>query len=78
MKPRNYTRLRHSHFTQRAINPWNKLPERVVQSPSLNIFKWRLDIHWATKKIIKRKRLLIIYMAWGMDVHKRTMCDFSK
>ncbi len=30
----------------RAVNPWNSLPSEVVQAPSLNSFKARLDKHW--------------------------------
>ena len=34
------------HFlTVRAVCRWNKLPLRVVESPSLEILKWRLDEH---------------------------------
>jgi len=30
-------------FTQRIINVWNKLPEYVVESSSVVMFKKRLD-----------------------------------
>ncbi len=30
----------------RAVNPWISLPSEVVQAPSLNSFKARLDKHW--------------------------------
>ena len=39
-------------FSQRVVKPWNSLPERVVNSKSLNIFKNRLDKHWEAKKYI--------------------------
>ena len=32
--------------TQRTINDWNKFPANVVDAPSLNAFKNRLDEHW--------------------------------
>jgi hypothetical protein len=38
------TRL-HS-FAHRTITPWNSLPAAVVDAPSLNSFKSRLDKHW--------------------------------
>ena len=34
------------HFlTMRAVHKWNKLPWRVVESPSLEVFRRRLDEH---------------------------------
>ena len=37
---------KHHSFHHRIINPWNSLPADVVNSPSLNTFKSRLDKHW--------------------------------
>lgn len=28
------------------LNAWNSLPNHMVLTPSLNLFKSRLDIHW--------------------------------
>ena len=33
-------------FTNRVVNLWNNLPEKVVSAPSLNAFKNRLDSFW--------------------------------
>lgn len=33
-------------FSVRVINNWNQLPSRVVEAPSLNVFKNRLDEYW--------------------------------
>ena len=43
LKPRAETTLRQNFFTQRVIARWNALPEDVVEAPSLNAFKNRLD-----------------------------------
>ena len=31
-------------FTQRAVTHWNRLPKEVVDAPSLEAFKARLDV----------------------------------
>jgi len=31
------------NFTLRVMEPWTRLPREVVESPSLEIFKTRLD-----------------------------------
>ena len=38
---------KHHAFHQRIANPWNSLPAEVVESPSLDTFKNRLDKHWS-------------------------------
>ena len=48
-KPRVNTLLRQRFFTQRAVDHWNALPELVVSSPSVDVFKRRLDNFWKDK-----------------------------
>ncbi|KFO94665.1 hypothetical protein N320_10505, partial [Buceros rhinoceros silvestris] len=36
--------IRKNFFTQRVIKHWNRLPREVVQSPSLEAFKSRVDV----------------------------------
>jgi len=46
-KPRCHTRLRQNFFSVRVINEWNKLPQSVIDAPSVNAFKNRLDKYWS-------------------------------
>lgn len=48
-KPRCTTSLRQHFFAYRVVDKWNGLPEDVVTAPSLEAFKSRLDIAWASK-----------------------------
>ncbi|KFQ81079.1 hypothetical protein N337_05415, partial [Phoenicopterus ruber ruber] len=36
--------MRKNFFTVRVTEPWHRLPREVVASPSLEIFKPRLDV----------------------------------
>jgi len=38
--------LRKNAFGLRVVNEWNKLPEEIVESESVNVFKNRLDKFW--------------------------------
>ena len=37
--------IRKFSFSQRIVNEWNLLTEHIVLSPSLNVFKAKLDVH---------------------------------
>ena len=45
-KRRSKLNIRANNFSNRVVNSWNALPENVVNAPSLNAFKSRLNKHW--------------------------------
>ena len=45
-KRRSRLKIRANSFSNRVVDAWNSLPEQVVQAPSLNCFKSRLNNWW--------------------------------
>ena len=46
------TNIRKNAFPIRVAEPWNSLPETVVQAKSLNAFKNHLDQYWSYQEIL--------------------------
>ena len=47
IKPKDGTRGIHKNsFYCRVVDRWNTLPSSVVEAPTMNTFKNRLDQHW--------------------------------
>ena len=45
--------IRKYFFTERVVvNSWNCLPSLVVEAPSLNCFKTRLDKFWSNQDVL--------------------------
>ena len=49
---RSRLNLRKESFPNRAVNMWNFLPEHVVNAPSVDSFKNRLDKRWSNEEIV--------------------------
>ena len=49
LRQRAHKSVRAKSFSQRTIRSWNSLPQHVIDSPSLNAFKNRLDDAWEAK-----------------------------
>ena len=45
-KRRSRLNIRKNVFSNRVVDPWNNLPGSVVEAPSMNSFKSRLNRHW--------------------------------
>ena len=46
------TNIRKHSFPIRVVKTWNGLPNEIVQSPNINIFKNRLHKNWSNQEIV--------------------------
>ncbi len=53
--------IRHNYFTSRIVDTWNSLPADVVNAPSVNAFKNRLDKFWSKHELLINYKAKISY-----------------
>ena len=58
-KPRSRLNIRYNNFSQRVINAWNQLPERVISSTTVSGFKNNLHRHF--------QELHGVSMTWSLN-----------
>ena len=44
--------IRHNFYTNRVVNPWNSLPDEIVEAKSVNSFKSKLDKFMTTSSFL--------------------------
>ena len=64
-RQRNRAKTLENIFTERVVNLWNSLPSLVVESPSLNCFKTRLDKFWSITKMFC---IILNHHSWEPEV----------
>ena len=58
-KSRATKNIRLHSFSSRIVSPWNSLPDKVANAPSLNAFKNRLDNHWKNQDMVYNYRAVL-------------------
>ena len=61
------TNTRMHYFSFRVVDKWNSLPNEIVNAPSINSFKTRLDKHWACQDIVFNYRSSLLLTAVQPD-----------
>ena len=59
-----HSEKRNNFFTLPAVKTWNELPEDVVQAPSVNTFKNRLDTFWSKSNLLYSYRTVKMCVLW--------------
>ena len=57
--------MKRKFFTQRMVTHWNRLPKEVVDAPSLEAFKPRLDVALGSPL----QWLATLHVAGGLKLH---------
>ena len=62
VKEQSRKKLRSESFTERVVNSWNSLPTDVVNAPSVNSFKNRIDKFWNNQDIVYDHKAKLSYI----------------
>ena len=63
VKERSRKKLRSASFTKRVVNSWNSVPTDVVNAPSVNSFKNRIDKFWNNQDIVYDHKAKLPYIS---------------
>ena len=78
LKPMALTSHKQFSFSHRVINNWNELPDSVVLSDNLNIFKRNLDLFWKDKDFkYEEKKQTKTVSCRQLHIKSRLMCEQS-
>ena len=61
--------VRGKFFTVRVVRCWNRLPREVVDAPSLEVFKARLDGALGSLVWYEMWRLVALPVVGGLELH---------
>ena len=61
--------IRKYNFSTRVAKIWNSLPDKIVDAPSMNAFKNRLDNYWRNQDILYDYRATLNFKTGSHEVN---------